>query len=159
MKTTAVRAVLCLGVVYFIAGIVFGALAGQAASHQMVVAWRWAAWVVSAIAFGGHIVYEQVRLRSSPTITAFHVASAAGLGALGLAVAANVHAQAVSPHQHSLILVLSLAIWPVITALPAFVVALVAAALFARARRTLGGATMSPIRHDTLEDTNPPTQP
>ncbi|HEX4962648.1 MAG TPA: hypothetical protein VF173_17565 [Thermoanaerobaculia bacterium] len=135
MKTTAVRAVLCLGVVYLIAGLVFGALAGQAASHQMVVAWRWAAWVVSAIAFGGHIVYEQVRLRSSPTITALHVSSAAGLGAFGLAVAANVHAQAVAPGQYSLILVLSLAIWPVMTALPAFVVALVSATLLARARR------------------------
>ncbi|MEJ7809593.1 MAG: hypothetical protein WKG32_04165 [Gemmatimonadaceae bacterium] len=137
MKAASVRAVLFLGVMYVVAGIVFGALAGQAASHQVRVAWRWAAWVVSAIAFGAHIVYEQLRLRSSPRITALHVASAAGLGAFGLAVAANVHAQTVSPPQQSLLLVLSLAIWPVMTALPAFVVALVAALLFARARRSL----------------------
>lgn len=137
MKAASVRAVLFLGVVYAVAGIVFGALAGQAASHQVRVAWRLAAWVVSAIAFGAHIVYEQLRLRSSPRITALHVASAAGLGAFGLAVAANVHAQTVSPPQHSLLLVLSLAIWPVMTALPAFVVALVAALLFARVRRSL----------------------
>ncbi|MBI1876243.1 MAG: hypothetical protein HYS05_20450 [Acidobacteria bacterium] len=137
MKTAAMRAVLYLGVVYLAAGILFGTLAGQAASTQMRVAWRWAAWVVSAIAFGAHIVYEQVRLRSSPRITALHVSSAAGLGAFGLAVAANVHAQSVSPDQHSLILVLSLAIWPVMTALPAFVVALLSATLFARARRNV----------------------
>ena len=137
MKTTAVRVVLCLGAFYLIAGLVFGALAGQAASHQMVVAWRWAAWAVSAIAFGAHIVYEQVRLRSSPRITALRVASAAALGAFGLAVAANVHAQTVSPHKDSLILVLSLVIWPVITALPAFVVALVSATLLARVRRNV----------------------
>ena len=131
------RAVLYLGVAYLTAGLLFGTLAGQAASTQVRVAWRWAAWVVSAIAFGAHIVYEQVRLRSSPRITALHVSAAAGLGAFGLAVAANVHAQTISPHQHSLILLLSLAIWPVMTALPAFVVALVAAILFARAWRSV----------------------
>jgi hypothetical protein len=137
MKSAAVRAVLYLGVVYLAAGMLFGTLAGQAASTQVRVAWRWAAWVVSAIAFGAHIVYEQVRLRSSPRIAALHVSAAAGLGAFGLAVAANVHAHPVSPYQHSLLLVLSLAIWPVMTALPAFVVALVAAILFARARRSV----------------------
>jgi len=137
MKAAAMRAVLYLGVAYLTAGLLFGTLAGQAASTQVRVAWRWAAWVVSAIAFGAHIVYEQVRLRSSPRITALHVSAAAGLGAFGLAVAANVHAQTISPHQHSLILLLSLAIWPVMTALPAFVVALVAAILFVRAWRSV----------------------
>jgi hypothetical protein len=135
MKGAAMRAVLFVGAVYLVAGIVFGALAGQAASSQGRVAWRLAAWVLSAAAFGAHIIYEHVRLRSSPTITAFHVSSAAGLGAFALAIAANVHAQITSSHQHSLALALSLAIWPVITALPAFVVALVAATLLARVRR------------------------
>lgn len=129
------RAVVFACFVYLVAGIAFGALAGQAGSHQAVVAWRWAAWIISAIAFGAHIVYEQIRLGSSPKITALHVSSAAGLGAFGLAVAANIHAQMVSAQQHALILRLSLAIWPVITALPAFVVALVAALLLARVRR------------------------
>jgi len=96
------------------------------------VGWRWAAWIVSAVAFGAHIIYEQVRLRSSARITALRVASAAGLGAFALAVAANVHAQTTSQHEHSLSLALSLAIWPVMTALPAFVVALLAATLVAR---------------------------
>jgi hypothetical protein len=136
MKSGPARAVAFLCGVYLIAGIVSGALASQAASHQTVIAWRWAAWLVSGIAFGAHIVYEQVRLRTSPKITALHVSSAAGLGAFGLAIAANVHAQTVSPQQHSLILVLSLAIWPVMTALPAFVVALVLAILLARVRRS-----------------------
>ena len=137
MKGAAIRAIVLLGVVYCVAGIVFGALAGRAASHEMVVAWRLAAWLVSAVAFGAHIVYEQVRLRSSPRITAFRVALAAGLGAFGLAVAANVHALAVSPQQHSTLLGLSLLLWPVITALPAFVVALIAAILLAWARRSV----------------------
>src|SRR5258705_13908835 len=66
MKSTVVRTVVLLGAVYAVAGIVFGALAGRAASREMLVAWRWAAWGVSAVAFGAHIVYEQVRLRTSP---------------------------------------------------------------------------------------------
>ena len=133
MTRAAARVILFLGAFYLAIGILFGAFAGQAATQQLRVAWRWAAWIVSAAAFGAHILYEQVRLRSSPRTAALHVASAAALGAFGLAVAANVHAQTVSG-QRPLLLVLSLAIWPIMTAVPAFVVALIAAMLFARAR-------------------------
>lgn len=127
------RAMLFVGVVYLAAGIVFGTLAGQATSNQMRVTWRLAAWGISAVAFAVHIAYEQIRLRSSPGTTALHAALAPAVGAFGLAVAANVHAQAASVHQpgHTLALVL----WPVITAVPAFVVALAAAAGLALARR------------------------
>jgi disulfide bond formation protein DsbB len=135
MRVAIVRAVLILGGAYFIVGVLFGALAGQAESNQGRVAWRWAAWALSAAVFGAHIVYEQVRVRSSPGVTALHVSSAAALGAFGLAIAANVHAQTAGAREHSLALALSLAIWPVMTALPAFVVALVAAVLFDRTRR------------------------
>jgi hypothetical protein len=128
----AVRAVLFLGLVYCVVGVAFGLLAAHSASHQGLVAWRWAAWVVSAIAFGAHIVYEQLRLGTSPRITALHVCYAAGLGAFGLAVAANVHMLTVSPYRPSLLVVLSLAIWPVMTAVPAFLVGLIVAILFAR---------------------------
>ncbi len=121
-----------VAVVYLVAGIAFGALAGAAASHQMRVTWRLAAWVVSAAAFAAHIWYEQVRLRRSPATTALHAASAAALGAFGLAVAAILHAHAVSSHRH----VLAFLVWPVVTALPAFVVALAAAAGLAAVRRT-----------------------
>jgi len=136
MKPTATRAMLLLGVFYCVVGLVSGSLAGRAASHQALVAWRWAAWVISAIAFGAHIVYEQVRLHTSPRITAFHVSCAAGLGAFGLAVAANIHGLTVSPGRPSLLMVLSLVIWPAMTAVAAFVVALVAASLFARVWRS-----------------------
>ena len=49
------RAVVIVGVVYLVAGLVFGALAGAAGSHQMRVAWRLAAWATSAAAFASHI--------------------------------------------------------------------------------------------------------
>jgi hypothetical protein len=127
------RAVLFVGVVYLVAGLTFGALAGQTASTQMRVTWRLAAWLISGVAFAAHIAYEQIRLRSTPGTTALHASLAPALGAFGLAVAANVHAQAASVHRpaHTLALVL----WPVLTALPAFVVALAAAAGLALARR------------------------
>jgi hypothetical protein len=134
MKTAVVRIALFVGTIYLIAGIVFGELAGRAASVQMRVAWRWAAWLVSAALFGAQILYEQIRLRNSPKIAALHVSAAAALGAFGLAAAANVHAYVASAHEHALMLALSLAIWPLMTALPAFVVALVAALLFSWVR-------------------------
>jgi hypothetical protein len=137
MKATAVRVMLLLGIFYCAVGIVLGLFAGRAGSHQALIAWRWAAWVLSAIAFGAHIVYEQLRLRTSPRITALHVSCAAGLGAFGLAVAANIHGLTVSPYRPSLLIVLSLAIWPVMTGVAAFVVALVAAILFARVWRSV----------------------
>src|SRR6266516_4913870 len=115
------RAVLLLGAVYLVTGITFAALAHGAGSNQMRVTWRLAAWVISAAAFAAHIGYEQVRLRSSPGTTALHASLAVAIGAFALAVAANVHAQAASVHQHSH--TLALLAWPVVTAVPAFVVA------------------------------------
>jgi disulfide bond formation protein DsbB len=133
-----VRAVLLVAAVYAAAGLVFGALAGDADSQRARIAWRWAAWAVSAAAFGAQIVYEQLRLRRSPTSTARDVAAAVALGAFALAVAANVH-RLMTPtsdaRAHATALGLSLALWPLITAIPAFVVALAAAALVARAAR------------------------
>src|SRR5207248_2435221 len=137
MNARALRAVFYLGAFYAVPGILLGMLARQAHSTQVRIAWRWTAWVASGLAFGAQIVYEQLRLRSSPTITACRVAAAAALGAFGLAVAANIHAQLAAPPQPSRLLALSLAIWPAMTALAAFAVALVAAILFARARERI----------------------
>jgi hypothetical protein len=126
--------VLLVGGVYLLAGITFAALANRAASNHERVTWRLAAWAISAAAFAAHVGYEQIRLRSSPRTTALHASLAVALGAFALAVAAIVHAQAASSHQpfH----VLAFLVWPVVTALPAFVVALAAAAGLALARRT-----------------------
>ncbi|HVH68609.1 MAG TPA: hypothetical protein VM716_12145 [Gemmatimonadales bacterium] len=126
------RPMLLMGVVYLVAGVTSAALAKAAASEQMRVAWRLAAWVISAAAFGGHIWYEHVRLRSSRAITAFHAALAAALGAFGLAVAATVHAQVVGSMRPAY--ALALVLWPVLTGVPAFIVALAVAAV-AAARR------------------------
>ena len=124
--------VILLGVVYFVVGVTFGELANRDASNHMQ-AWRLAAWVISAVAFAAHIGYEQVRLRSSAVKTALHASLAVALGAFLLAVAANVHGLRVaSSHQRAL--AFALVAWPALTAVPAFVVALVASAALALSR-------------------------
>ena len=123
-----VRAVVLLGIVYAFVGIVF------AVPTDHVKAWRLAAWVVSAIAYAAHVCYERFRLQNSPPSAALHVALAVALGAFGLAVGANIHSLSLgSTNEHRRLLVLALGLWPVITALPAFLVALGASWILARA--------------------------
>jgi hypothetical protein len=118
-------AALLVGVIYLLVGRLF------AAPTTHVHAWRLAAWVVSAAAYGGHILYEHFRLRSSVRSTALHAAVAVAIGAFGLAVAGMIHsmstASGIRPAWR-----LALVVWPAVTAIPAFLVALVAAAVLTR---------------------------
>lgn len=132
LRQSWVRAALILGIGYAAVGIVFA----LPATH--VRAWRLAAWMVSGIGFAVHIAYEHFRLKSSPSSAALHVAFAVGLGAFGLAVGANIHSLFTgSASQHRQLLFLSLAIWPLITALPAFLVALGTNMVLTRALRSV----------------------
>jgi hypothetical protein len=114
-------------IVYPVVGIVFA----FAASKGMVVFWRLAAWLVCAVAFAVHLWYEHARLQSPPRRAALHVALAVALGAFLLAVWINVHAYWIVAHPGPFV-PLSLVLFPVLTGVPAFVVALVVAALLAR---------------------------
>ena len=117
--TPWIRAAVLLGVLYAAIGIVFA----LPATHAK--AWRLAAWGVSGVAFIAHIASERFRLRCSPRRAALHVAAGAALGAFGLAVGAYIHALAVaSSSEHQRRLLLAFLIWPVITGIPAFLVAL-----------------------------------
>jgi len=117
-----------VAVAYAAIGIVFAALAVDA-NHVRV--WRLAAWVASAVVAAAHIWYEQYRLGSSPRPTALHAAGAVALGAFGLALAANVHWLVAGTHGQRPPL-LALPVWPVVTAVPAFLAALAIAAVLAR---------------------------
>ena len=119
--------VLLIGGFYCTVGILFGVFAAWSESNQMVVAWRVASFVVSAIAFALHIAYEHFRLGNRPLTTAWHTSLAVALGAFCLAVAANIHAIGVATANHRLIAA-ALVIWPLMTGIPAFVVALLVAA-------------------------------
>ena len=95
--------------------------------------WRLAAWLTCAVAFAIHIGLEHFRLRNSPCRTALHASLSVALGAFGLAAAANIHALRTQTGNQRL-LALALVLWPIITGVPAFVVALTLAAGLARMR-------------------------
>lgn len=124
-----------VGVVYLVVGLVFGALGRAGSSDQMRAAWRLLAWLISFATFAAHITYEHFRLRSSPVRTALHTSMAVGLGAFGIAVAANIHSSGSGSNRQSSLLHLALVAFPLLTALPAFVVAFVAALSLSRWRR------------------------
>jgi hypothetical protein len=126
------RAALLVGVVYLLVGRLFA----LPATHLR--GWRLAAWVVSGAAYAAHIGYEHFRLRTSPRVTALHVALAVVIGAFGLAVTGMIHslssASAIRPAW-----LLALVLWPAVTAVPAFLVALLVGAALARLPRSAGG--------------------
>jgi len=128
------RTAILVGVLYFVIGFVFSAL-DRSAPDQLRFMWRLGAWVASAVMYAAHISYEHFRLNSSPRVTALHAAMAAAAGAFLLAVAATVHKSMVvsqAPYWRYLI---ALVAWPALIAIPAFVVALIAAAALALKRR------------------------
>ena len=120
---------LLAGTLYLIIGIGFAQL-----SVLSVFFWRLAAWVVSAVVYAAHIGYEHFRIRTSPGSTALHVAFGAAVGAFGLAAAAIVHSLLTGTGNLRLLRI-ALLIWPLITGVPAFVVALVLTAVLARVTR------------------------
>jgi hypothetical protein len=124
-----------LAIVYPVVGIAFAALAGPSASNEMRTVWRLAAWLVSAAAFAVHLGYEHFRLRSSPFRAALHVSLAVALGAFALAVWVNVRVVWGASSQPSPLAPLALVVFPAVTGVPAFGVALVAAAVLTRMRR------------------------
>jgi hypothetical protein len=121
---------LVAGTLYLIIGVSFAPL-----SIPSVFFWRLAAWMVSAVVYAAHICYEQFRIRSSPHSTALHVAFGAAIGAFGLAAAAIVHSLLTGTGNLRLMRI-ALLVWPLITGVPAYVVAFVLAAVVARLPRT-----------------------
>src|SRR5436309_14874351 len=115
-----ISAAILVGVVYFGVGFVFAALANPAVSLEARFTWRLAAWVVSGAAYAAHIGYEHFRLANSPRAIALHAAMAVGLGAFLLAVGATFHALMVPVHAPYRLHLVALVVWPIITALPAF---------------------------------------
>jgi hypothetical protein len=124
-----VPAALLVGIVYFLVG------RGFALPSSHVRVWRLAAWVVSGGAYAAHIAYEHFKLRNPPRTSALHVALAVAIGAVALAVAGMIHSLSTTSTALSAWL-LALVIWPAVTAAPAFLGALVAAAVLARRARS-----------------------
>jgi hypothetical protein len=107
-------------------GFGFAEIGNNALTTQMHHFWRIAAWVVSFGAFLSHIWYEHSRFHSKPRISAFRTSVAAAIASFGLAVAANIHALFVKSSNPTM-LALSLVLWPLLTIVPAYVVAFIIA--------------------------------
>ena len=87
--------------------------------------------MVSAVVYAAHIGYEHFQMFNPPRSTARHVALGAAVGAFGLAGAAIVHSLLTGTGNLRL-LSIALVIWPLITGIPAFLVAWVLTAVLAR---------------------------
>ena len=118
-KALRLFVVLLCGIAYLVVGIAFP---NPPASDPMQFAWRLAAWAICGFAFTTHIALEHFRFRNSPWRTALHVSVAVAFGALGLALAANIHARATGTGNLRL-LALALLIWPIMSGIPALLVA------------------------------------
>jgi hypothetical protein len=132
------RITLLVGAIYCGANIGLAELAARATSHPLVLAWRWGAFAVSGVVFLMHVAHEHNRLHSGMWRGAWHVALAAALGGFGLAFTANIHDLGAAAGYRPR-MAIALAVWPLLTAVPAFLFALLlAAGLAARqARRTV----------------------
>jgi len=123
-KNRWLPAVILFGLVYLVVGVAFP---NPSAANKMQFIWRLAAWLICAVAFAIHLGLEHFRFRNWPRRTALHAALSVALGAFGLAAAANIHALTTGTGNRRL-LTLALVIWPLITGVPAFLVALIASA-------------------------------
>ena len=123
MREGWLRAAILVGVLYLAANMALGALAGAAASDRLRFLWRVSALAVSALVFAVHIAYEHFRFRNRARPTAWHASVAVALGAFGLALAANLHDLGSASGYRPRMLI-ALVAWPLLTAVPAFLVAL-----------------------------------
>ena len=117
---TWLRRAVLFGLGYFLIGRLF-AVPGEHAR-----AWRLAAWAVSLLIYTTHFRLERARPSTPPRAVALHVATAVAIGAFALAVALTIRSIAAQGALKAT-WVLALVLVPLVTAVPAFLVALVAA--------------------------------
>src|SRR5689334_8334632 len=121
------------GLLYGAIGVGTAALSRTADSSAGAIGWRYVAWAASAAVFLWHLIAAR-RWRTTPVAAAVQVAIGVALGALLLAVLGPVRAHWAEPSRSRMIL-LSVFAWPLLTGLPAFVVAVGAEYFLARSSR------------------------
>ena len=126
-SSTTVLVVLWIGVAYFVIGYVFGELDDLGVTPRGVFLWRLGAWGLSAITFAVHLWLEYARFRNTPFAIALHAALAVAFGAFLLAVAATFHAAWIESSAPLWRYFIALVAWPIFTAVPAFLVAIIVA--------------------------------
>ncbi|HEX6043022.1 MAG TPA: hypothetical protein VFZ22_00935 [Pyrinomonadaceae bacterium] len=120
-KRAWLRTAALVALVYPIVGVVFSL---PPSSHTTAVAWRLAAWLVAALTFAIHLVYEHWRLGNSPIRGAFHASAAVALGAVLLATWIIARGYWSGLAQQRPLAPLALVIFPVAAGVPAFLAGL-----------------------------------
>jgi len=132
MRQIRVWTSLLAGAGYIVASTTPPVVAGMSPRPLPAQWWRIAAWVLSLVVFAWHLAAER-RLRTQPFRAAMYVAFAVALGAAGVAALGPLRAHWGEPTRLRLIL-LSVVAWPLLTGIPAFLVALLGRVLLDRAR-------------------------
>lgn len=139
----SIRPVLIVAIAYGIVGVVTAQLARSAGPTSMRTAWRLAAWLLSGALFAVHLGYERLRAGGTPVITAARVGAAVALGAFVLAAAGPVRSNW-GTERFWRTAALSLPLWPIVTGVPAFMIAFAAGSvhqqIVVRGRRTRTGS-------------------
>ena len=117
---------------YIFAGTGFALVAGSATSTATVKAWRLGSWLLSILVFGCHFAVER-HWRTRPVSSASILACAVAVGACGVAALGPLRVHWGEPARWRLVL-LSVVAWPLMTGVPAFLLALTARRLFDRMR-------------------------
>jgi hypothetical protein len=126
-RSRRIRRATLVGLAYFGIAMVFGALAG-ATGGGFRVAWRLAAWLISAALFAWNVRLEYAVLDNPPATAARRAAVAVAWGAFAVAVVAYSRSRMASS-PHSAHLLLAFLIWPVLTGGVAFIVAFAATSI------------------------------
>ena len=114
-----------VGVAYFLIGWSFA----LPTTHAQ--AWRYAFWIVSATVYAAQISWEHWARRSPPRLLAWRAGLASAIGGFGLAAAGLIHDLVTRPAIRPLFFV-ALAAWPILTGVPAFAGAWIAAHVLTR---------------------------
>ena len=114
--------ILLAAAAYVLIGTGTSLLGAAVSSSAAGKAWRLAAWLLSLVVFGVHFAIERDRHPRRVRVAA-RVALAVAIGAFGVAALGPIRTHWGEPARLKLVL-LSLVAWPVLTGVPAFVVAL-----------------------------------
>ena len=141
MRPIRLGPILLAGIAYILVGTATAAFAGMASSPSGVKGWRLVAWLLSLAVFSFHFVVERRRATRGVSL-AVAVALGVAIGALGVAALGPVRSHWGDKSRLKLAL-LSLVAWPLLTGIPAFLVALTGS--FVLDRLTTGAGSSEAI--------------
>ena len=115
---------------YVVVGLGTAQFASSAASVQGRTVWRLMAWGLGLLVYSAQLFVERIHFNNTTLRSALYTSVAVALGALALAAAGPVRTHWGTASQQ--LALTSLLLWPVLTGLPSFVLALGVGAVLGR---------------------------